>query len=228
MRLVTVSVSLPQDVPDGDRMVPTGIFKRPVTGPVQVEPERLAGDGQADRVHHGGADKAVYAYALEHYRWWERELGRSAMSHGQFGENLTIAGLDETELCLGDQLAIGSACFVITQPRVPCFKLGLRFGDRSMPKRFADSLRPGLYLRVLRTGTLAAGDRVERIAAGRHGVAIRPLFAAWLRPNDAEAQHLLRRALDVPELSQAWRESLEQRLARRHVHRPTGDYGDPA
>ncbi|HEU4670355.1 MAG TPA: MOSC domain-containing protein [Dyella sp.] len=228
MQIKSVCVALPRDVDDGSRSVSTGIFKQPVEGPVRVLDEHLEGDGQADRIHHGGADKAVYAYALEHYPWWERELGRTGMLHGQFGENLTIAGLDEERLCVGDQLAIGSARFVVTQPRVPCFKLGLRFGDRSLPGRFAESLRTGMYLRVLDTGVLRAGERVERIACGRGGVAIRPLFAAWLRPNDTGSRAWLERALQVPELSRAWRESLEQRLARRHVTRTTPDSGDSA
>ncbi len=226
MQLKTVCVSLPREVPDGTRTVITSIFKQPVEGPVRVLAERMEGDGQADLVHHGGADKAVYAYAHQHYAWWEHALGRAGLAHGQFGENLTIDGLDEDGLCLGDQLAIGSALFTVTQPRVPCFKLGLRFGDRSMPKQFADSLRTGMYLRVLQTGVVTAGDTVALTARGRGNITVRRLFAAWLKPNDTEALGVLKRALDVPELSLAWRGSIEQRLARRHVDGPSPDFGD--
>lgn len=217
MQLKTVSVALPRDVPHGDRTVSTGIFKTAVNGPVRVLTEQLEGDGQADRVHHGGPDKAVYAYSLDHYAWWRQQLGRDDLVPGHFGENLTIAGLDENELCLGDQLAIGSARFVVTQPRVPCFKLGLRFGDADMPKRFADSLRCGAYLRVLEPGSIEAGDRVQRVARGHDRIAIRPVFHAYLHPNEPAAQALLARALTVPELSAEWHSSIERRLARRHA-----------
>ena len=225
MQLTHIAVGLPRRVPHGERTVATGIFKQTVSGPVRVLSDRLAGDGQADRIHHGGPDKAVYAYAAEHYPWWCSELGRDDLVAGHFGENLTIAGLDERELCLGDQLAIGSAGFTVTQPRIPCFKLGLRFGDASLPQRFAATWRCGAYLRIVRTGHIAAGDPVERIARGRHGIAIGALFQAYLHPNEPAAQTLLSRALDVPELAAAWRATLEQRLHRRHLDQalPTGD-----
>lgn len=226
MQLHTISVALPREIPYGERTVATAIFKRPVPGPVRVHAEHLEGDGQADRVHHGGPDKAVYAYALEHYAWWQRELGGAELPHGQFGENLTIAGLDEATLCVGDQLVIGTARFVVTQPRIPCFKLGLRFGDPTMPQRFAAASRSGMYLRVLEQGVVAAGDAVQRVASGRGGVAIRPLFDAWLRPNDPQAQAVLQRALDVPELAADWRESLAKRLARRHLGGSSPTQGD--
>lgn len=226
MQLHTISVALPREVPHGGRTVATAIFKRPVSGPVPVYAEHLEGDGQADLVHHGGPDKAVYAYALEHYAWWQRELGRAELPHGQFGENLTIAGLDEETLCIGDQLAIGTARFVVTQPRIPCFKLGLHFGDPTMPQRFAAASRSGMYLRVLEQGVIAAGDAVERVARGRGGVAIRPLFDAWLHPNDAHAQAVLQRALEVPELAADWRVSLAKRLARRHLGDSPSTQGD--
>ncbi|MBU6247742.1 MAG: MOSC domain-containing protein [Xanthomonadaceae bacterium] len=226
MRLTHLAVALPRDIPHGARTVATGIFKQTVTGPVRVLSDRLEGDGQADRVHHGGPDKAVYAYGADHYDAWRRELGRDDLVPGQFGENLTIAGLDEGELCLGDRLAIGSARFVVTQPRVPCFKLGLRFGDAEMPKRFADSLRCGAYLRVLEPGSLEAGDAVQRVVRSHERVAIGPLFHAYLHPNEPAAQTLLARALTVPELSGDWRASIERRLARRPADDVSPDNGD--
>ena len=215
MRVVAVSVALPRPVAHGRSTVSTGIFKHPVNGPVRVHAEHLEGDGQADRLHHGGPDKAVYAYGLEHYAWWEQTLGCTPLPHGQFGENLTVSGLDESALCVGDQLAIGSARFVITQPRVPCFKLGLRFGDPSMPQRFARSLRSGVYLRVLEQGELSAGDTVDVVAPAKRRINIRALFAAYLTPNERDSQDVLAAALAVPGLSAKWHTQISERLARR-------------
>lgn len=215
MTLTTISVALPAAVPHGDGTVDTGIFKQPVRGPVAVHWLNLAGDGQADLVHHGGPDKAVYAYSLDHYPWWCEQLGRDALAHGQFGENLTIAGLDEAQLCIGDELQIGDARFVVTQPRVPCFKLGIRFGDKEMPRRFAESLRSGVYLRVLREGTIEAGDAVQLTARGEGRVAVRTLFDAYFKPNDRAAMAVLERALSEPALSAEWRGQILRRLGRR-------------
>jgi MOSC domain-containing protein YiiM len=216
MTLASISVGLPQAVTHGTGTVQTGIFKRPVNGPVRVHAAQLDGDGQADLVHHGGPDKAVYAYSLEHYAWWQHTLGiDTALAHGQFGENLTVAGLDEAALCLGDTLAIGSARFVVTQPRVPCFKLRLRFGNPAMPRLFAQSLRSGAYLRVLQQGTIAPGDAVDVVDSPADKISIRDLFAAYLAPNDPAATTLLRRALSVPALSGEWRRQIAQRLERR-------------
>jgi MOSC domain-containing protein YiiM len=215
MTLVSINVGMPRDVPHGDGKVATGIFKQPVEGRVKVGRLHLEGDGQADLKHHGGVSKAVYAYSLDHYPWWSRELGRNDLVPGQFGENFTIAGLDEANLCVGDRLAIGDALFTISQPRVPCFKLGLRFEDRHLPRLFAEALRPGIYLQVLREGSVVAGDAVERVAPGHGGLSIRRLFEAFFRPNDNHALQLLAQALEVAELSDEWREHIQQRLERR-------------
>lgn len=143
MRLVSIHVSLPRPVAHGETAVMTGIFKTAVAGTVAVGWLNLAGDGQADLIHHGGESKAVYAYSLDHYAYWRDRLARDELPHGQFGENLTIAGLDESRSCIGDQLQIGNALFAISQPRVPCFKLGIRFSDARLPRLFAQSLRTG-------------------------------------------------------------------------------------
>lgn len=156
MKLVSVNVALPIPVQQGDRTIATGIFKKPVTGPVRVSLSNLEGDGQADLENHGGEYKAVYAYSLDHYDYWRGALNRVDMPYGQFGENLTVSELDEFDSCIGDQLRIGSALFTITQPRVPCFKLGIRLGDEKMPRLFSESARTGFYLRVLRTGVIEA------------------------------------------------------------------------
>lgn len=215
MTVVSINVGLPREVPDGESRVSTGIFKHPVEGPVAVRRLNLEGDGQADLVHHGGESKAVYAYSLDHYDYWRQALGRDDLACGQFGENLTISGLDEAALDVGDQLRIGSALFVISQPRVPCFKLGVRLGDSDMPRRFAQSLRVGFYLRVLDEGTIRAGDAVEVTVHTAEHISIRSLFDAWLKPNDADALQLLARAATNPALSSEWRSHIRDRLARR-------------
>jgi MOSC domain-containing protein YiiM len=215
MTLVSINVGQPREMAHGHTPVMTGIFKQPVAGPVTVRWLNLDGDGQADLINHGGESKAVYAYSLDHYPYWREVLGRDALPHGQFGENLTVAGLDEAELCVGDQLRIGSALFTISQPRVPCYKLGLRFGDKRMPRLFAESLRTGVYLRVLQQGTIEAGDTLEVVAQGAGRISIRALFDAYLKPNDRDALRLLARAAEVPELSPGWRTYIRERLARR-------------
>ena len=214
MHLVSVNVSLPRAVQYGRETVATGIFKQPVAGPVRAGIYNLEGDGQADLENHGGLHKAVYAYALEHYAWWREALGREQMDYGQFGENLTVSGLDEAESCVGDRLQIGGALFAVTQPRVPCYKLGIRFGDETVPKLFSQSARTGFYLSVLREGVIQAGDAVELVERGYRKVAIKPLFEAYMNRGEPNAARILRRALEVPELSAEWRAQIEKRLAR--------------
>ena len=195
-------------------MVSTAIFKKPVTGSVAVGRYNLEGDAQADLKNHGGEHMAVYAYSLDHYDYWRAILHRGEMPYGQFGENLTIDGLDESACCVGDRLRIGSSLFAITQPRVPCFKLGIRLGDDRMPKLFSESARTGFYLKVEREGALQAGDAVERVERGKGEVTIRSLFEAYLNPSERISAEVFARALEVPELAPRWREKLEQRLGR--------------
>lgn len=212
MKLMSVNVSQPVEVLHGDRVVRTGIFKRSVTGPVRVKRLNLEGDGQANLENHGGEHKAVYAYSLDHYSYWRGILGREDLPYGQFGENLTISGLDESRSCVGDQLQIGTALFTITQPRVPCFKLGIRLGDDNMPRMFSESMRTGCYLRVLSEGVIEAGDTVNVLERGRGQVAIRALFEAYLKPREGSAARTLMEALRVPELSPEWYAHIAKRL----------------
>jgi MOSC domain-containing protein YiiM len=177
-----------------------------------VTKTNLAGDGQADLTVHGGEDKAVYAYSLDHYAYWQLALKSEALPFGQFGENLTIRGLDETESCIGDHWEVGTAIFAITQPRQPCYKLGVRFRDREMPKRFAQSGRTGVYLKVLREGTLASGDEVVVLRRGIGGVTVQELFRAYMNPSQAESKEVLRKALEVADLSNAWRQTIAARV----------------
>jgi len=214
MKLISVNVALPAELQYGQGSIKTGIFKRPLSGPVRVGRYNLEGDGQADLDNHGGLHKAVYAYSTDHYAYWREALGRDDMGWGQFGENLSIAGLDEAERSIGDRLQIGSALFAVSQPRVPCYKLGIRFGDEHMPRMFSQAALTGCYLSVLREGVIEAGDAVQLIARGHGGVAVKPLFEAYMRRGDADAAHILERALEVPELSPEWRAQIEKRLGR--------------
>jgi MOSC domain-containing protein YiiM len=165
-RVISVNVGQPREVSYGDGKVLTGIFKEPVAGRVAVRKRNLAGDRQADLSVHGGPDKAIYCYPVEHYQSWRAELPDVPLTWGMFGENLTLEGLDEGLVHIGDQFRIGSAIVQVTQPRMPCYKLPLRFGRDDMVRRFWASGRSGFYLRVLEEGQVEAGDRVELRSAG--------------------------------------------------------------
>lgn len=204
MKLLSVNVSLPQDVIINDEAVATGIFKEPVFGPVRVRALNLEGDGQADLTVHGGRDKAVYIYPSEHYSFWRQELGQLPPGWGAFGENLTIEGLAEDHICLGDHIAIGSAVFEVSQPRLPCFKLAAKFQREDIIRRFLESRRTGFYVRVLREGILQSGDAVSVIARDSHQITIRELTDLYATKRPAADR--IRRLLMVPALSAAWRE----------------------
>lgn len=210
MKLLSVNVSLPRDLLHQGKTVRTGIFKHPVEGRVRLGRLNLAGDAQADLENHGGPAKAVYAYPFEHYAYWAQQLGRDDFLPGQFGENFTAEGMREEDACLGDVFRIGQAVVEVSQPRIPCFKLGLKMGLPDFPKRFLASGRLGFYLRVLEEGEVAAGDAIARLHRGPEGVTIQALVrAAYLERGHDE---LLGRALRVPALSAGWREFLEERL----------------
>lgn len=210
MRVVSVNVGLPQSVEWMGRQVATGIFKAPVAGPVRAAGHNLEGDGQADLSVHGGADKAVYVYSAAHYAWWQAELGR-ALPWGMFGENLTIEGLpEEHEINVGDRLRVGSAEFVVTQPRLPCFKLGIRFADTDMVRRFLVAGRSGCYLRIVQDGSVATGDAVERLTIDPAGVSIAELARLLVRDRRDAAG--MRRALAVASLPMTLRRHFEQQL----------------
>ncbi len=210
MKLISVNVGRPRPVPHEGRVVSSGIFKEPVAGPVFLRRLNLDGDGQADLRVHGGADKAVYAYPFEHYAFWAGELGRHDFSHGQFGENFTVIGLLEDAVCIGDEFQIGEARVQVTQPRSPCFKLGIRMGDDQFVARFAVANRTGFYLRVLQEGRVAAGDAIERVAHDAGSLSVRDVFR--LR-NDRGTRAEYERAARLPALSPSWRAVFEQRLA---------------
>ena len=215
MKIISVNVSLPVEVEHRGKVVETGIFKNSVAGSVRVSRHNMFGDRQADLINHGGEDKAVYAYSLDHYAYWRDFLDRDSLPYGQFGENLTVAGLDESTSCIGDHLQIGSTVMVITQPRVPCFKLGIRMESLEMPKLFSKSARTGFYLKVLTEGNVEAGDVVEIVQRGNGAMSVKRLFEAFFYPRMHNAVEVFDRALGVPELSSEWRKKIEHRLKRR-------------
>jgi MOSC domain-containing protein YiiM len=210
MRVLSVSVGRPREVPFEGRTARTSIFKAPVAGRVAVRTLSVDGDEQSDLSVHGGREKAVYAYPSEHYPRWRAELPGRDFPFGVFGENLTLEGLLEAEVRIGDRLRAGSAELVVTQPRVPCFKLGIRFSDPGMIQRFEESGRSGFYLSVAREGDVAAGDPVAWVERDPHGVTVAQV--ARLRVAKEPDRDLLRRASELPALPEGWRERFRNRL----------------
>lgn len=209
MQIISVNVGLPREVVDRDAIVRTGIFKEPVEGDVKVGKLNLAGDRQADLKVHGGENKAVYAYPAEHYDYWREQLPSMKLSWGNFGENLTIIGLREDTLFVGDRLRFGSAVLEVTQPRMPCYKLALRFQRDDMIKRFLASRRSGFYFRVLEEGELAAGSVFEFLSRDAHQVSVTDIVSLYIdHPRDPE---LLQRALRVDALPESWKAWLRER-----------------
>ena len=205
-RLISVNVGLPREVDTGQRVVETAIWKAPVEGRVKVRHDNLDGDRQADLTVHGGPDKAVYAYAIEETRLWEEELGRQ-LGAGAFGENLTTEGVDVSGAVLGERWRVGTTLLEVVQPRLPCFKLGLKMGDPTFLKRFARASRPGAYLKIIEEGDLGAGDRIEVDLGGRpdHGVSVRLVSDAMLVDHS-----LIPRAREAPQLISTLREQMAE------------------
>jgi MOSC domain-containing protein YiiM len=210
MKLISVNAGLPRDVRWLGKDVRTSIWKSPVEGRIHVSKLNVEGDRQSDTSVHGGVEKAVYAYPSEHYSYWRSELPDVELPWGVFGENFTTLGLLESHLRIGDRLRIGSAEFTVTQPRMPCFKLGIRFGNPDMVKRFLQSKRTGFYLSVLREGKVGEGDRVERKRSQRADVTIEDIVNLYTI--DSENQELLRRAIEQPALPDSWKEYFRRRL----------------
>jgi len=210
MKVISANVGLPREVIWKGITIQTGIFKDPVDGPVTIRKLNLAGDQQADLTVHGGAAKAVYAYPAEHYEYWRETLPDVSFSWGKFGENLTTEGLTEDTLCIGDRLRVGSAVLMVTQPRMPCYKLGLRFERDDMIKRFLTSQRSGFYFSVIEEGEAQAGSKVEIMSRDPHRVAVVEIVRLYLR--QAQDQKLLHRAMNVSALPQNWKAELATRV----------------
>ena len=210
MRIISINVGQPREVRWKGRTVLTGIFKDPVTGRLLMRTLNLDGDRQADLSVHGGPSKAVYVYPAEHYAYWREALPGTSLPWGMFGENLSTEGLREEEVNIGDRFRIGGAEVMVTEPRVPCYKLALKFGRDDMLKRFLQSGRTGFYLAVLREGEVGAGDAVELIGRDAGGVTVADV--ARLYTHERGNQELARRALQVEALSEVWRSFLQDRL----------------
>jgi MOSC domain-containing protein YiiM len=215
VHVLSVNVSSGQLVEYDGMPVPTGIFKTSVDGRVRVHRLGLDGDRVVDLTVHGGEWKAVYAYSWEHYAWWEKELPHADLEPGAFGENLTIAGLDEEDIAVGDVLEVGEAQLVAIQPRQPCFKLGIRFGDPQMVKRFHESGRWGIYFRVAREGMIARGDAVTVVARAARRLPVPELYR--IRHGAARPADEIRQALAVPDLAPRWREILSAKLTELSI-----------
>jgi MOSC domain-containing protein YiiM len=208
MRVLSVNVGSPKQVQLRNRTVLTSIFKTPIEGRVAVRRHNIAGDRQSDLTVHGGPYKAVYGYPGEHYSYWHEQLPGMHLSYGIFGENLTTDGLIEDAVYIGDQFRIGSSVLQATQPRMPCFKLGIRFGRADMVKKFWHSGRSGIYFSVVEEGAVAAGDPIERIARGPEAVSVADVVKLYR--GDENNSVLLDRALRAP-LFGGWKEELHER-----------------
>jgi MOSC domain-containing protein YiiM len=215
MRVVSVNVGMPREVEWHGKMVSTGIYKEAVKGRVALRKLNLDGDGQADLSVHGGEYKAVYCCPIEHYGYWKKELPGQELTMGNFGENFTTEGLLEDSVNLGDRWTIGSAEMVVTQPRLPCYKLGIRFGSDGMVKRFLDSRRTGFYLAVLREGEVCGGDEIAVIARDANAVTISEITRLYIAKRYSEEDGAsVRRALLVGALPESWKEYFRERLGK--------------
>jgi ferredoxin-NADP reductase/MOSC domain-containing protein YiiM len=209
-RLLSVNVGMPKDVPWQGKTVFTGVFKRPVSGPRRVRKLNVEGDGQGDLAGHGGEQRAVFVYQTESYRYWERELARDDFTYGQFGENFTVEGLADDEVCIGDRYRIGTALFEVTQPRVTCYRVGIRMNDPRIPALLVSHRRPGFYFRVLEEGEVQAGDEILKVASGQEQMTVAEVDALLYLPGHPRQQLL--RALRIAALSPGWQASFHALL----------------
>jgi len=212
-RLLSVNVGLPRDIEWKGRIVHTAIWKAPVRGRCRAGRLNLDGDGQGDLAGHGGEQRAVFVYQIESYRYWQEQLGRTDFVHGQFGENFTIEGLSDDTVCIGDRYQIGSALFEVTQPRVTCYRVGIRMNEPRMPALLTSSGRPGFYLRVLQEGEVGPGDEIMKVGEGKERMTVAEINALLYSPDHARDR--LQRALRIDALSPGWRSSFEALLRSR-------------
>ena len=208
-RVLSVSVGGPREFDYHGKPARSAIWKTPLSGRVAARGVNLEGDDQADRQAHGGPDKALYAYAIEAVRWWEAQLGR-ALEPAQFGQNLTTEGVDVDAALVGERWAIGSALFEVSEPRIPCWRLGVRMNDPGFVRVFTEALKPGAYMRIVREGDVGAGDAIEVVSKPDHDLSVRDVFRIYTRDRDE-----VNRLLEVPQMSDAWRRWAKDTLARK-------------
>jgi MOSC domain-containing protein YiiM len=212
MKLISVNVGLPRTVSWQGRPATTGIFKDPIEGSVVLHTLNLDGDKQADLSVHGGVSKAAYAYPVEHYEFWKSQLPDTELPYGMFGENFTTEGLLEDTVNIGDRFRIGEAEVMVTEPRMPCYKLGLKFGRPDILKRFLVSRRTGFYFAVLREGKVQAGDTIEPLSRGESGVTVADITRLYAFEKDD--LQTLRRVVQLEALSESWRGYFRHQLER--------------
>jgi ferredoxin-NADP reductase/MOSC domain-containing protein YiiM len=222
-RLLSVNVGMPRDIAWKGRTVHTGIWKDPVRGRCQVTRLNLDGDGQGDLAGHGGEQRAVFVYQIESYRYWEQQLKRTDFVHGQFGENFTVEGLPDDAVCIGDRYQIGSAVFEVTQPRVTCYRVGIRLNEPRMPALLTSSGRPGFYFRVLREGEVGGGDAITKVGEAKERMTVAEINALLYSPDHARDR--LERALRIEALSPGWRGSFEALLRSQTTAAGGGNAG---
>jgi MOSC domain-containing protein YiiM len=207
-RVLSINVGQAREFEYHGRPAKSAIWKAPVAGPIAALGVNLAGDEQADRKAHGGADKAVYAYAVEDLSWWREEMGQR-VEYGGFGENLTTEGIDVIAALVGERWEIGTAVFELSEPRVPCWRLGVRMNDNMFPRRFTEALRPGAYLRIIVAGSVSAGDEIRVVEKPNHDLTIRDVFRIYTRDrNEVE------RLVTIPRMSESWRIWAERLLQK--------------
>ncbi len=215
MKVISVNVGLPRQISYENRQVVTSIFKEPVEGRVKVTTLNLNGDAQADLSVHGGVDKAVYSYSEEHYKYWKEAYPTIDMPFGMFGENLTTHGLNEDMINIGDQYQIGNSRLVVTQPRMPCYKLGIKFGRMDILKKFVNSQRPGIYYKVLEEGELGAGDNIKLLCRDKNNVTVNDIVSLYINDNkNGENISKMKRATKLKFLSEPWKIYFSQKIAQ--------------
>src|SRR5437667_7777154 len=213
MKILSVNVRLPREVSWQGKFVTTGIFKEPVKNPVMLRRLNLDGDGQADLTVHGGVSKAVYAYPSEHYAFWRAELPTMDLPWGMFGENLTTEGLLEDAVCIGDRFRVGEAELMVTEPRMPCYKLGIKFGRADIIKRFLASRRTGFYFAVVREGMVGAGDPIDLIGHEQQEISVADITRLYAFEKDDLKS--LRRAIEVEALPENWKGYFQHQLDKQ-------------
>ncbi len=217
-KLLSVNVGLPRDVTWSAKTVRTAIWKSPVVGRRMVRKLDIDGDAQADLAGHGGEQRAVFVYQMDAYHYWAQFLGRKDFVFGQFGENFTVEGLSDSEVCMGDRYRIGDATFEVSQPRVTCYRVGIRMNEPRMAALLVAHHRPGFYFRVLQEGDVGAGDEIVKIAGGSERMSVADVDALLYLPGHSREQ--LERALRIPALSKGWQGSFQSMLAQELGSKP--------
>ncbi|MFY0215737.1 MOSC domain-containing protein [Bacillus cereus] len=214
-QLLSLNIGLPKEVTYGGKVVHTGINKKQVKEPVYLSFVKFNGDGQADLIHHGGVDKAVCVYTGDHYPYWEKELNQDLV-YGAFGENITVSGMSEEDVCIGDTFELGQAIVQVTQPRQPCFKLAKKYNIPKLPLYFQETGYTGFYFRVLKEGWVSSVDTLKRLQSDPKGVSV--AFANRIMHKEKQNIEGVKRILEVNALSNSWRKSFEKRISGEEIH----------